>query len=185
MQAMRLSFAPLCAALLAAGNAAFAQQFSGQNITLIVNYSAGGPSDIEARIIAKHLPKYVQGLSSLVVRNVAGGGGRIAVNQLGESSQRDRLNISFFTWNPLDQIVQDSALRVRYNDLKLVTGLQQVSLLYVRRDAPPGIGKPSDIAKLQPFKAGGLGPTGHGVLRQRLALDLLGAKYETISGYKG
>ena len=81
-------------------NDAFAQQFAGQTVNVIVNFTAGGPTDIEARIVAAHLPKYLQGVNAVIVRNVGGGGGRIAVNQLGTAaSARDRLNIGYFTWN--------------------------------------------------------------------------------------
>jgi len=121
----------------------------------------------------------------VIVRNVGGAGGNIGVNQLGEATAKDRLNISYFTWDPVDQIIQNESLRVRYNDLKFVAGFKQVSLLYIRRDAAPGISKPADVAKANLFRAGALSPTNHSTIRQRLALDLLGAKYETIAGYKG
>ena len=104
-------------ALLTAGNAAFAQQFSGQAITMIVNFTAGGPTDIEARIVARHLPKYLQGVKSIVVRNVGGGGGVIGVNQLGESSDRDRLNVGYFTWDPVAQLIQDVCSSARCSSL--------------------------------------------------------------------
>ncbi len=51
MPAIKPLLALLSAFLLVIGNAAFAQQFSGQIVTMIVNYTAGGPTDIEARII--------------------------------------------------------------------------------------------------------------------------------------
>lgn len=44
---------------------------------MIVNYTAGGPTDVEARVVAQHLPKHLQGVTSVVVRNVGGAGGRI------------------------------------------------------------------------------------------------------------
>ena len=177
--------AAILLAPLAVGNAAFAQQFSGRVVTVIVNYAAGGPADIDARLAARHLPKYLQGVSSIVVRNVGGAGGRIGVNQIGEASERDRLNVGFFTWNPVDQLIQEKSLHVRYNDLRFIVGFRQPSLLYIRRDTPPGINRPADVVKAPIIKAGALGPTSHGTVRQRLALDLLGAKYETIVGYKG
>ncbi|MBI2318468.1 MAG: hypothetical protein HYU75_16100, partial [Betaproteobacteria bacterium] len=181
----KLVCAMLAALPFAFGNAAIAQQFSGRVVTMIVNYTAGGATDVDARIVARHLPKHVQGLSSIVVRNVGGAGGNIGVNQLGESSEHERLNLGFFTWDPVAQLVQEKSLRVRYNDLKFVAGFSQPQLIYIRRDAPPGINRPADVAKAQRFKAGALGPSVHGTVRQRLALDLLGAKYETITGYKG
>jgi tripartite-type tricarboxylate transporter receptor subunit TctC len=178
-------FGLLLAVLLAIASPASAQQFSGQIVTMIVNYTAGGPTDVEARVVAQHLPKHLQGVTSVVVRNVGGAGGRIGVNQLGEAPAKDRLNIGFFTWNPVDQLVKNETLRVRYNDFKLIAGMHQATLVYIRRDTPPGISKPADVAKARPFRAGALSPTSHSTILQRLALDLLGAKFETIVGYKG
>ena len=183
MTAMKFVCGSIAAILIAFGNAAFSQQFSGHVVTMIVNNTAGGPTDIEARIVARHLPKHIQGVRSVVVRNV--GGNNIAVNQLGEAAERDRLNVGFFTWNPVDQLIQHESLRVRYNDLKFIAGFRQVSLEYMRRDTPPGIRRPADLVKAPLIKAGALSPNNQATLRQRLALDLLGAKYETITGYKG
>lgn len=152
---------------------------------MVVNYPAGGPTDIEARLVARHLPKNVQGVSNVVVKNVGGAGGNIGVNQLGEANERDRLNISFFTWDPVDQLIESPSLRVRYDTLKFVAGFQMTSLVYMRRDTPPGMKVPADVVKASILKAGALSPTNHATTRQRLALDLLGAKYETIAGYKG
>ncbi|MBI2317563.1 MAG: hypothetical protein HYU75_11310 [Betaproteobacteria bacterium] len=153
MPSLKPVLALLCTLGLA--NLAFAQQFAGQVVTMIVNYSAGGPTDVDARIVARHLPKHIQGVGSVVVRNVGGAGGNIG------------------------------SLRVRYNDLKFIAGFQQASLLYIRRDTAPGVSKPADVAKARPFRAGALSPTNQATLRMRLALDLLGAKYEIIPGYKG
>ena len=185
MTAMKFARGLLSAILLSLGNAAFAQQFSGQAITMIVNFTAGGPTDIEARIVARHLPKYLQGVKSVVVRNVGGGGGVIGVNQLGESSERDRLNVGYFTWDPITQLLNDPVLHVRYNDLKFIVGFRSLTIIYARRDTPPGISRPADVVKAPIIKAGALAPSSHGTVRQRLALDLLGVKYETIAGYKG
>ena len=85
-------------------------------------------------------------IQPVVVRNVGGAGGRIGVNQLGEAPARDRLNIGFFTWNPVDQLVQNETLRVRYNHFKLIAGVHQATLLYIRRDTAPGITRPADVA---------------------------------------
>src|SRR3970040_1698739 len=161
----------LVAAVLAqVAGFASAQQFSGRVVTMIVNYSAGGPTDIEARIVARHLPKYLQGVSSIVVRNVGGAGGGIGGNQLGEAAERDRLNVGYFTWNPVDQLVQDPVLHVRFNDLKFIVGFRQLTVEYIRRDTPPGITRPADVVKAQFIKVGAMGPNSSGTVRQRLAL---------------
>ena len=97
MSAMKLVCVLLSAILLALGNAAFAQQFSGRVITMIVNYPAGGPTDIEARIVARHLPKYLQGVKSVIVRNVGGAGGNIGVLRAARASSSTAIASSRLT----------------------------------------------------------------------------------------
>lgn len=173
----------LCAVL--APLSASAQSFNDKVVTMVVNYSPGGPTDIEARLVARYLPKYLPGIRALVVRNVQGGGGNIGVNTLGESKAVDELNIGFFTWDPVDQLIQNKTLHVRYNDLKFIAAFKQVSLVYMRRDTKPGMTRPADIVKATDLKAGVLSATNHSAVRQRLALDMLGVKYDTIPGYRG
>ncbi|MBI4291991.1 MAG: hypothetical protein HY661_10970 [Betaproteobacteria bacterium] len=185
MTAMGFVCRLIAASLLALSSAAFAQQYAGKVLTMIVNYSPGGPTDIDARLVARHLPKYIQGISGIVVRNVPGAAGNIGVNQLGESSERDRLNVGFFTWDPVAQLIQHESLRVRYNDLKFVVGFRSALMMYMRRDTPPGINAPADVMKATVVKVGALSPIDTSTLRMRLALDLLGVKHEIIPGYKG
>ncbi|MBV8270817.1 MAG: hypothetical protein JO067_00945 [Cupriavidus sp.] len=174
-------------AMLCAGTGiAHAQEFAGRVVNVIVNYSVGGPTDLEGRVFAQHLPRFLKGTSGVVVRNVAGAGGMIGENQLGDVSETNKLNIGFFTWDPMQQILKNPNLRVQFNDLKFIAGMEQTNLLYVRRDTAPGIAKPADIAKVNTFRAAVLSNgSDWSALRQSLALDLLGAKYRIITGYKG
>ena len=49
---------------------AHAQFYKGKTITMIINYPAGGPTDIEGRIVAQHLPAHIPGNPSIVIKNV-------------------------------------------------------------------------------------------------------------------
>jgi tripartite-type tricarboxylate transporter receptor subunit TctC len=173
------------ALLVASQTIAIAQQFSGQPLTILVNYPPGGPADIDARIIARHIPRFLNGVSTVVIRNVGGAGGRIGVNLLGKSVDRDRLTLGVFTWNPIDQIIQEVTLQVRYQDLRFVAGYQQPTVVYVRKDSG-ALGKDgADLIKSGKFIAGALSPNSHSTIRMCLALDLLNAKYHLVAGYKG
>jgi hypothetical protein len=48
---------------------------------------------------------------------------------------------------------------------------------------PPGIKKPSDFVKAQKFRAAGLGVSSSKDVRFRLSFDLLGLKYDYVTGY--
>jgi tripartite-type tricarboxylate transporter receptor subunit TctC len=174
-------------AMLCAGTGmARAQEFAGRVVNVIVNFQPGGPTDLEARVFAQNLPRYLKGIKNAVVFNAAGAGGLIGVNQLAAVSEKDKLNIGFFTWDPMNQILKHPNLHVQFNDFKFIAGMQQTNLLYIRRDTAPGIAKPADIAKANLFKAGVIANGADwSALRLGLALDLLGVKYRTITGFKG
>ncbi len=162
-----------------------AQIYKGKTVTLIINYPAGGPTDIEGRIVGRYLGAHIPGKPTVIVKNMVGGGGNIAANYLGESARRDPLSVGFFTWNPVDQLMNDPGLRVKHNDFKFIAGVEQPVVIYMRRDVKPGIKQPTDLMKAEKFKAAALAPNSHGTLRMTFALDLLGVKYDLVSGYKG
>ena len=58
------------AAVASPGNAV-AQFYKGKTMTMIINYPAGGPTDIEGRIIAQHLPAHIPGKPTIIVKNSA------------------------------------------------------------------------------------------------------------------
>src|ERR1044072_4426413 len=107
---MRTMIAALALIALLLPGDANAQYYKGKTITMIVNYPAGGPTDLEGRIVALHLPAHIPGNPTIVVKNVGGAGGLIGSNQLGESTPNGE-TIGFFTLDIPGQIVGTSAMR--------------------------------------------------------------------------
>jgi len=171
-------------ALAAAPHSAQAQLYKGRTITMIVNYPAGGPTDIEGRIIAQHLPAHIPGNPTIVVRNVGGAGGIIGSNQLGEASPNGD-TIGFFTLDVIAQMVGNSALRTGYSDFVLIAGIECPLVVYMRKDTPPGIKTATDLMKAQEFKALSLSAQNVNTVSQALSLDLLGVKFQPIPAYRG
>src|SRR5437016_9840904 len=171
-------------ALAAAPHSAQAQLYKGRTITMILNYPAGGPTDIEGRIIAQHLPAHIPGNPTIVVRNVGGAGGIIGSNQLGEASPNGD-TIGFFTLDVIAQMVGNSALRTGYSDFVLIAGIECPLVVYMRKDTPPGIKTATDLMKAQEFKALSLSAQNVNTVSQALSLDLLGVKFQPIPAYRG
>src|SRR4029077_1041344 len=80
------------AALLISGDHAAAQNFPSRPITIIVPFSAGGPSDAMARILAERM-KVTLG-EALLVENVTGAGGSVGVGRAVRATP-DGYTISF------------------------------------------------------------------------------------------
>ena len=161
-----------------------AQFYKGKTITMIVNYPAGGPTDLEGRIVAQHLPSHIPGNPTIVVKNVGGAGGLIGSNQLGEAAPNGE-SMGFFTLDVPGQLVGTSALKTNYSDFVLIAGVESPLVVYIRKDTPPGLNVAADLMKTQEFKALSLNAQNTNSLNQVLALDLLGVKYHAIPAYRG
>src|SRR5688572_10734392 len=83
----------LCAtgiAATAATNASADDPFyKGKRLTLLINFAAGGPSDIEGRLLAKHIVKHLDGTPNIIVQNKDGAGGLVGAGYIGEVGPKD------------------------------------------------------------------------------------------------
>ena len=167
----------------ASAHAAERPFYQGKNINFLINFSAGGPTDIEGRIVARHLARHIPGNPAIVVQNMSGAGGVTGINFLGEVAKHDGLTLGYFTGPYSHQMMRTPTLRVDLNKVLFIASVGSVTVCYIRSDVPPGIKKPTDIAKAERFRAGGLSFDSNKDLRMRLAFDVLGVKYDYVTGY--
>ncbi len=86
-----ISFA-LTLTLLAASPAAaqsVEQFYRGRSVTMLVGTAPGGINDISARLVAKHLGRFIPGNPTVVVQNNPGAGGLITANKLYSNAEKD------------------------------------------------------------------------------------------------
>jgi len=179
---LTLGFLAMIATIVPGG--ANAQFFKGKTITMIVNYPAGGPTDLEGRIVAQHLPAHLPGNPTVIVKNIGGASGILGSNELGLSAP-DGATIGFQTLDVVSQILENPGLKVPYYNFVFVAGVESPLVVYARRDIPPGLATAADIMKTNGFKALSLNAENSNTLNMDLSLDLLGVKYEPIPAYRG
>ncbi|MBI4529813.1 MAG: hypothetical protein HY695_38940 [Deltaproteobacteria bacterium] len=165
------------------GLAADTPFYKGKTLTVIINYAAGGPTDIEGRLVMRHLARHIPGQPTIVVSNMAGAGGAVGNNYLGEVAKPDGLTMGYFTHQFLNSLTSNPSLRVDLSKFAYLASVEGVSVGYIRRDTPPGLNTAKDIVKAQRFRAAGLSLTSAKDVRFRIQLDLLGATYQYVTGY--
>ena len=133
---------------LAAEKAPF---YQGKTLNFIINFAAGGPTDIEGRVLTKHLVKHIPGQPTVTIQNMGGGGGVTAINYIGEVAKRDGITAAYFTGSLFHYQTKEPTLRVDLSKFGFITGIHAVTVSYIRADVPPGIKKPSDLMKAQRF----------------------------------
>ena len=165
-------------AVLAFGSAAIAQNFPSHPITIIVPFSAGGPSDAMARILAERM-KVTLG-EALLIENVTGAGGSIGVGR-AVRSPADGYTISF---GHLGTHVANGAIyKLGYDlvaDLEPVVLLPSNPMIIVSKNAVPAKSLKEFLAwlKAQP-KPPTAGTAGAGS-----GSHIAGLYFENITGIK-
>src|SRR3979409_2227581 len=62
--------------------------YKGKRLTVLINFAAGGPTDIEGRLFAKYLARHIDGAPNLIVQNMDGAGGVMGAHYIAEGGQR-------------------------------------------------------------------------------------------------
>ena len=157
--------------------------YRGKTLTVLINFAAGGPTDIEGRITARFLGKHLPGQPAVIVQNMPGAGGVIGTNYLGEVAKPDGLTMGYFTGQFFNLLTADPTLRVDLAKFAYIASIEGVAVAYMRKDVAPGIQDPKDIMKAKGFKAGGLSLNSAKDVRFRLQLDILGIPHQYVTGY--
>ena len=74
-----------------------AQFYTGKTITIITSTGAGGPFDITARTIARHMGRHIPGHPLFIVKNMPGGGHTLATNYMASQAPKDGTTRSIAT----------------------------------------------------------------------------------------
>jgi tripartite-type tricarboxylate transporter receptor subunit TctC len=68
---------------------AVADFYRGRTLTIIVGAAPGGINDISARLVARHLGRFVPGQPTIVVQNMPGAGGLVLANRIYNTAEKD------------------------------------------------------------------------------------------------
>ena len=158
--------------------------FSGKTIRIVVGSSPGGGYDYWARLLARHMSKYIPGNPEVVVQNMPGGGSLVATNYIYSVAKPDGLTLGM-----PNQLVYTAQL---VGDKQALFDAQKLNwigspdrnpvVLYIRADTPYKLMDDVIKAKVPP-KCGGSGRDSSSLI---FALeDLIGAKFEVVLGYQG
>ena len=160
--------------------------YKGKSIRIVVGFTPGGFYDRWARILAKHMPKYLPGNPEMLVQNMPGAGSLIAANYVYNVAKPDGLTLGMFQYNlHMDQLA--GRKEVQFDVRKFVwigSPVVESVVLYMRADAPYKSIKDIVTAKEAP-KCGSSGTAGNDYILAKMLEESIGAKFNTVLGYPG
>ncbi len=163
--------------------------YEGKTITFFAGSSAGGGTDLTARLIAKHLERYIPGKPAVLVVNKPGAGGMIAVNELYNVKKPDGLTMSTMNTGALFGLATgNDALKFDLQKFIWVgQALDEAQTVYVRSATPytsfDAIRKANKEGKQPKMGAQSLDHTSNVVVK--IVEQILGLDFQVIPGYPG
>ncbi|CAN0276510.1 unnamed protein product, partial [Phaeothamnion confervicola] len=159
--------------------------YNGKRLTILINYAAGGPADIEGRVVARHLAKHIDGLQPIVVQNMDGAGGLIGTNYLGEVAPKDGTVLALLTGVAWPYASETKPRKVDFKTYEFVAYQPGTTVYFMRTDTKPGIKSPDDLGHAEGIVSGGLSAESSKDLLLRMTLEMLGRPYKYVTGYRG
>jgi tripartite-type tricarboxylate transporter receptor subunit TctC len=175
----------LCVALPAQAQAQddVAAFYKGKVVRLLVGIGVGSGYDINARLVARYLPKYIPGNPTVIVQNQPGAGSLSMTNQLYAGGPFDGTAIgASFNGLPTTPLLQPAGARFEAVKLNWVGSTnRETQAMYVWNTAP--IQKLGDLATTEMI-VGAQAPGSTQYDYPKLAEKLFGWKFKIITGYE-
>jgi tripartite-type tricarboxylate transporter receptor subunit TctC len=173
----------LCATLPAQAQDDVAAFYKGKVVRLLVGIGVGSGYDINARLLARYLPKYIPGNPTVIVQNQPGAGSLSMTNQLYAGGPFDGTAIgASFNGLPTTPLLQPAGARFEAVKLNWVGSTnRETQAMYVWHTAP--IQKLSDLTTTE-MVVGAQAPGSTQYDYPKLAEKLFGWKMKVITGYE-
>ena len=173
-----------CLAATGARSESVEDFYRGKSITMLVSSSAGGGYDALSRAVARHMGKHIPGNPAILVRNMPGAGGIVAMSYIAKVAPHDGLTIAGVQNNtPYEPLF--GTKEADYDSTKLTwlgTPSVETGLLIAWHASPV---KSLDDARKMPMTAGASGANSTPSFYARLLNELLGLKIKVIPGFPG
>ena len=161
--------------------------YEGKTIRIIVGFSPGGGYDALARMLSRHMPKYIAGHPTILVENMTGAGSLLAANHMYRVAKPDGLTMGHFSGGfAYSQLMAQPGIELDMQKFVFVGAV-------ARDESAIALSKASGINSMDrwfaakaPVKLGTTGPGAFGTDNVvKIIKAALNLPVQVISGYKG
>lgn len=176
----------LALSILSTEASAQAPFYKDKTIRIIVGFTSGGLYDQYARLLARHMGKYIPGNPNIIVQNMPGAGSLTATNYVYNVAKPDGLTLGMpGSGIYLDQLLGRKEATFDVAKLSWIGSIDQRDLvLYMKADAPWKSIEDVMSSKEQP-KCGATGTSDLTSILTSILDETLGVKFQEVRGYPG
>jgi len=172
-------------ACLVGGNSyAETYSFEGKTVQMVIPFSAGGPTDLFARLIGNQLQDRLPGRPVIKPVNMPGGGGVLGSNYVYGSGNVDGTMILIGTVVPWYQIIGDPLAQYDVAKTPMIASLGEPEVIYTSKASD--IFKDGELnSEGHPIRGAALSPNNTKSVLYAVLSNLLGYETKIINGYPG
>src|ERR1700759_2304800 len=173
----------MCLATASRAQDSIATFYQGKVVRLIVGIGVGSGYDINARLLARYLPKYIPGTPTVIVQNQPGAGSLSMTNQLYAAGPFDGTAIgASFNGLPTTPLLQPVGARFEATKINWIGSTnRETQAMYVWSASP--IQSLADLTTKEMI-VGAQAPGSTQYDYPKLAEKLVGGKFKVITGYE-
>jgi tripartite-type tricarboxylate transporter receptor subunit TctC len=161
-----------------------AEFYRGKSLDLIIPTSSGGDYDLRARLIARHLGRFIPGNPTIVARNMSGGVGMQAANYMAGVANKDGTVLHAIYQNmPILQAIGSPSVRYDVRKFGWI-GSTTKSPNLINSWHTSGVTKISDVIDRE-LVIGSSGAASPAYVYPSALNKLVGTKFKIITGYPG
>ena len=171
--------------------AAYAADFAGKRVRIIVPFNEGGGTDSLTRALVPFMEKYLPGNPKILVVNKPGAGGIVGGNYFESNAKKDGTWVmALSTSTVMNYILGDPRVKFEIKGWEPIIMLPRGNMVYARSELGlKGLSPKDLVAKLRSHPKdklvfGGKTPTSSAI-NKRMALSLLGVEVKDVWGMKG
>jgi tripartite-type tricarboxylate transporter receptor subunit TctC len=156
--------------------------YKGKSVNLVIGYSVGGGYDLYARLLARHLGRFIPGNPTVLPQNMPGAGSLKAVEYLMAVAPKDGTVIGTFGRTiPLSPLLEGATFDPQR--LEWIGSITSDTSVCVTSSAAP-IQKWTDM-ETKVFTAGGEGKGADPDIFANIIRNVFGYKVKLVTGYPG
>ncbi len=174
------------AATFAFAGLAHAEDFyQGKTLSLVVGYSPGGGYDINARLIARHIGRYIPGNPNIVVVNMPGAGSLRSLEHIERHAPKDGTVVGMFDYTQItNSLLTPDKVPIDFRKFKWIGSVaQDLAVCYVWHTV--NAKTVDDMRRLPVINMGRTNPGTSSDTQQRILRKLFNVNVHSVAGYPG
>src|SRR5262245_366167 len=158
--------------------------YRGKTINFVIGYPTAGPPDIYARLVTRHMGKYIPGTPNMIARNMPGAGSLIAANHVFNLAPKDGTTLALTSPTiPLEETLGVPQAKFRASQFNWIGRLAtNPNITFIANTSPVKSIKDAfdKVAIL-----GATARSSTNAIYPFVLNNVLGTKFRIVTGYEG